>query len=149
LYDDYVAAFAAEAPGVAAQLAGGGPITARAHYAGDPRLTAAEARIRWTLPVLAPSLVAEAGGAPIDAVFVADGGQWRALIGLDRALRARIAAHDPACAAAITASPPSGRCGEAGAAVADAALRITGAGRSPELDHTCRLAAQLCGKPAP
>lgn len=167
LYDDYVAAFAVEAPAIAAQLRDA-PVTARKHFAGDPRLTGGEARVRWALPVLAPTLVAELGGAPIDAVFVDepgyagrgsaaewqrgvvdDRGQWRALIGLDRALRARIAAYRPDCAERITHAGPTGRCMEAGAAVADAALRITGSHSSPELDHVCRLAEALCGTALP
>ena len=163
LYADYRRAFAAEAPALAARLGHAGPIAARRHYAGDPRLSLSQARDRWALPVLFPSLVAEAGGAPIDTVFVADGAGWRALIGLDTVVRARVAALDPACAARLALAGARGRCGDVGAVIADAALRSDrtappfggAAGRAPptvdrdRLAHACRLAVTLCGKEAP
>lgn len=145
LYAEYRAAFAAAAPGLVDRLAGGPPVTARRHFAGDPRLTLAEARDRWALPVLFPSLVAEAGGAPIDAVFVADGGRWRTLAGLDVAVRARVAALDPACAADLALAGRTGRCTDLGAAIAEAALRTD----RDRLAHVCRLAETLCGKESP
>jgi hypothetical protein len=145
LYADYERAFAAEAPALAARLARGGAVTARRHYAGDPRLTRSQSRDRWALPPLYPSLVAEAGGAPIEAVFVPDGGHWRALIGLDTVVRARVAALDPGCAANLALAGPTGRCTDVGAAIASAALRTD----RDQLAHVCRLAETLCGKGSP
>jgi hypothetical protein len=151
LYAEYQRAFAADLPAVVDRLARPGPVTARRHFAGDLRLTPAEARDRWALPTLFPSLVAEAGGAPIDAVFVADGAAWRALIGLDAAVLARVAALDPGCARDLARAGPPGHCTDVGAAVADAALRTTPALRTPgdSLAHVCRLAETLCGKESP
>jgi hypothetical protein len=154
LYADYARAFAAEAPALVARLGPPGAITARRHYAGDPRLTPAQARDRWALPTLFPSGVAEAGGAPIAAVFVPDGDHWRALIGLDAVVRARVTALDPACAARLALAGPAGRCTDVGAAIVAAALRID---PPPErespfflpLVHVCRLAETLCGKESP
>jgi hypothetical protein len=145
LHADYARAFAAELPALVDRLARPAQVTARRHHAGDPRLTLAQARERWALPTLFPSLVAEAGGAPIDAVFVADGGRWRALVGLDAAVRARVFALDPACAARLAAAGPAGRCTDVGAAIADAALRTD----RDRLAHVCRLAETLCGKGSP
>jgi hypothetical protein len=145
LYADYRRAFDAEAPALVARLAAGGPVTARRHFAGDPRLGRAQARDRWALPVLFPSLVAEAGGAPIDTVFVADGGRWYALLGLDAALRARIAALEPACAAAVARAGAPGRCSDVAATIADAALRT----ERDRLARLCRLAATLCDMESP
>lgn len=145
LYPDYQRAFVAEAPALVAQLAHGGPITARRHFAGDPRLGLAQGRDRWALPVLYPSLVAEAGGARIDTVFVADGGRWYALLGLDAALRARIAALDPVCATHVAAAGATGRCTEVAATIADAALRT----ERDRVARLCRIAETLCGKEAP
>ena len=145
LHADYERAFAAEAPALVARLAGGGPVTARRHYAGDPRLTRSQTRDRWALPTLYPSLVAEAGGSPIDAVFVPDGDRWRALIGLDTIVQARVAALDPACAASLALAGPTGRCTDVGAAIVIAALRTD----RDQLAHVCRLAETLCGKRSP
>ncbi len=69
-YADYARAFDAAGAAFVTQLARGGEITTRAHFAGDPRLTVGEARARWALPVQYPSEVAEIGGAPIDAFAV-------------------------------------------------------------------------------
>jgi hypothetical protein len=145
LHADYQRAFTAELPALVAQLAGGGTIAARRHYAGDPRLTRPQARDRWALPPLYPSLVAEAGGAPIEAVFVPDGERWRALIGLDAVVRARVAALDPGCVASLGLAGPTGRCSDVGAAIATAALRTD----RDQLAHVCRLAETLCGKGSP
>ncbi|HEU4732509.1 MAG TPA: hypothetical protein VFT22_31660 [Kofleriaceae bacterium] len=123
----------------------GSAVTARRHFAGDPRLTPAQSRDRWALPVLYPSLVAEAGGAPIEAVFVPDGDRWSALIGLDTIVRARVAALAPACAADLALAGPTGRCAEVGAAIVMAALRTD----RDQLAHVCRLADTLCGKGSP
>jgi predicted small lipoprotein YifL len=145
LHADYQRAFTAEAPVLVARLAHGGAITARRHYAGDPRLTLPQGRDRWALPPLFPSLVAEAGGAPIDAVFVPDGPRWRALVGLDAVVRARVTALAPGCAANLARAGGTGRCSEVGAAIADAALRTD----RDQLAHVCRLAETLCGKGSP
>lgn len=145
LHADYQRAFAAALPGLVARLAGPGPVTARRHYAGDPRLTRSQARDRWAVPPLFPSLVAEAGGAPIEAVFVPDGGRWRALVGLDAVVLARVAALDPGCAALLALAGPTGRCSDVGAAIATAALRTD----RDQLAHVCRLAETLCGKGLP
>jgi hypothetical protein len=157
LYAEYRRAFAAELPALVDRLARPGPVTARRHFAGDLRLTPAEARDRWALPTLFPSLVAEAGGAPIDAVFVADGPAWRALVGLDPVVLARVAALDPGCAARLALAGPPGHCTDVGAAVADTALRADAALRAEgalrkdgdQLAHVCRLAETLCGKGSP
>jgi len=148
LYPDYAAAFDAAVPVLVTQLAVKRPILARAHFAGDPKLTRAQAITRWALPTLAPARVAELGGTPpvaLDVVFVDAGGGWRAIVGLDAIVHARIAAVDPACADLLTLiDPRGGRCIEAAWAVADAALRREAA----SLTRTCTLAASLCGKPS-
>ena len=145
LHTDYQQTFEAALPALVAQLAHPGPISARRHYAGDPRLTLAQSRDRWALPTLYPSLVAEAGGTSIDAVFVPDGARWRVLVGLDAVVRARVAALDPHCAANLALAGPTGRCTDVGAAIADAALRT----QRERLAHVCRLADTLCGKESP
>lgn len=139
LYDDYARALAAAAPALSAQLARGGVVTTRPHYADDPRLTLGQARARWALPVQFGSVVAELDGAPLDAVFVRDRGRWRALVGLDHAIRARVAALDAACAAHLDVVQP-GRCSEIGWEIAEAALRRD----RPRLTRACALATNLC-----
>src|SRR4029077_18017958 len=79
----------ASAPFVA-RLAKRGAITARRHFAGDPRLTLSQARLRWAVPTQYPSMVAELDGAPIDTVFIFDGARWRVLAGLDELVLGRI-----------------------------------------------------------
>lgn len=154
LHADVQQAFAAALPALVAQLArpgargspgSPGSVTVRRHYAGDPRLTLAQSRDRWALPTLFPSLVAEIDGAPLDAVFIPDGDRWRALVGLDAVVRARVARLDPDCAAQLARAGPTGRCTDVGAAIADAALRTD----RDRLAHVCRLADTLCGKEAP
>jgi hypothetical protein len=150
LYADYQRGFAAELPGLVDRLARPAPVTAHRHYADDPGLTLAQARDRWALTPLFPSLVAETGGAgvlprAIDAVFVPDGERWRALPGLDAAVLARVAALDPGCAASLALAGPPGRCTDIGAAIVDAALRTD----REQLAHVCRLAETLCGKGSP
>jgi len=145
LHADYQRAFAAELPALVSRLASGGIVAARRHYAGDPRLTLSQGRDRWALPPLYPSLVAEAGGVPIEAVFIPDGDRWRALVGLDTVVRARVAALDPACAANLALAGATGHCTDVGAAIALAALRTN----RDELAHVCRLAETLCGKGSP
>lgn len=146
LYADYTRAFAAAAPAIFDQLTRpGDPITARRHFAGDPRLTRAEARERWALPTLFPSLVADAGSAPIDSVFIVDGGRWRALVGLDAAVRARVAAFDAACADRVAVAGPAGRCSDVAAALVAAVLQND----SRKVARLCPLADTLCGKGSP
>jgi len=151
LYAEYRRAFAAALPALVDRLARPGEVAARRHFAGDLRLTPAEARDRWALPTLFPSLVAEAGGAPIDAVFLADGATWRALVGLDAVVLARVAALDPGCARNLALAGPPGHCTDVGAAIADTALRTDPALRNDgdPLAHVCRLAETLCGKGSP
>jgi len=145
VWRDYVAAFDRARPALVARLAAHGAITTRRHYAGDPRLTRAQGRLRWAVPVQYPSMVAELGGAPIDTVFVYDGARWRALAGLDDVVLARARALDPACAALLARAGRIGHCGEVGWMIADAALRTQRA----RFAHACKLAASLCGNEAP
>jgi len=145
LWDDYHARFAAEAPGLVGKLSRTGVITARKHYAGDPKLSPSQARLRWALPVLYPSLVAEIDGAPIDTVFVHDGAGWRALAGLDSSVRALVSHLDHHCGALLDAAGPAGRCTEVAAGMTDAALRTD----HVQFGHMCQLATSLCGNPAP
>ena len=70
LHADYVRVYDAAMPAVVARLAAPLQITARRHFAGDPRLTHNQARLRWAVPVQYPSMVAELGGTPIDTVFL-------------------------------------------------------------------------------
>lgn len=96
-----------------------------------------------------------ASGAPIDAVFIADGPSWRALVGLDQVVLARVAALDRGCAAHLALAGPPGHCADVGAAIADAALRAetlraeTLRKTGDPLAHVCRLAETLCGKGSP
>jgi hypothetical protein len=145
LYGEYVAAYATQVPGMVARLASLGPITARRHYAGDPRALPAQVRVRWTVPLQFPSAVAELGGQPIDAVFIHDGTRWHALLGLDQLVVQHVAALDPACARKLQLAGPPGRCTEVAWLVADSALRA-----QPErFAHACQLASTLCGNPLP
>jgi len=149
LWDDYVAAFDTAEPVLAAQLAARHPILARAHFANDPLMTHDQAITRWALPTLAPARIAERAGRrpePLDAVFVAVGGKWRAIVGVGAIVRRRVASLDPACARVIDAiDVAGGRCTEAAWGIADAALREDRA----RFAHACGLATSLCGKPAP
>jgi hypothetical protein len=145
LYADYVREFDAQTPTFVARLAPLSAVTARRHFAGDPRLTPAQARMRWAVPVQFPSAVAELGGTPIDTVFLFDGGHWRALIGLDDVMLERVRTLDPQCEAKLERAGPSGRCTEIGWLVADAALRH----QQERFAHACQLATTLCGTPTP
>jgi hypothetical protein len=144
LYGEYVAGFAAASAATVSSLASLDPVTTRRHYAGDPRLTLGEARLRWALPVQYPSMVADIGGRPLDAVFIYDG-RWRALLGLDELVVARVRALDADCAAKVAIAGPLGHCSEIGFVVAAAALR----GGGEDLARACRMAAMMCGNPAP
>lgn len=138
-YADYARQFALAAPALVARLAHAGAITTRPHFAGDPRLTAGQARARWAQPVQAPSEIAELDGAPIDAVFVRDGAAWRVIVGIDAIVRERAAALDPACAALFDALTP-GPCADAAWVVAEAALRSDRA----RFARACAQATNLC-----
>ncbi len=145
LYNEYVKAFDAQVPGMVARLASLGPVTARRHFAGDPKLLPSQIRTRWAVPVQFPSAVAELGGQPIEAVFIHDGGHWRALLGLDQLVVAHVAALDPACAKRLVLAGPAGRCTEVAWLVADSALR----GQPERFAHACQLASTLCGNSVP
>jgi hypothetical protein len=147
LYAEYAAHFAARAEATIAPLGSLDPVTTRRHWAGDRRLTLGEARLRWALPVQYPSMVAELGGRTLDAVFIYDydNGHWRALLGLDELVLDRVRALDPDCAAKLVLAGPLGHCTEIGYVVAAAALR----GDGPDLARACRMAATMCGNPAP
>jgi hypothetical protein len=145
LWNDYAAHFDAYVSPLVARFAAPGSITARRHYAGDPRLTNAQVRMRWALPVQYPSAVAELGGAPVDAVFIWDGSGWRVLAGLDDLLLARVRTLDPHCADLLVRSGPPNHCTEVGWFVADTALR----GDASGFAHACQLAANACGNDKP
>jgi hypothetical protein len=145
LWPGYARGFDAATAALLVQLASPGDITARRHYAGDPRLTRSQGRLRWTLPVQYPSAVADLAGAPIDTVFVFDGARWRVLAGLDELVLARVRAQDPVCADMLARAGGTGRCSEVGWLVADAGMR----GPPARFVHACRLAATLCGNASP
>jgi hypothetical protein len=145
LWADYAHGFDAQVPALVTRLAAAGPITARRHFAGDPRLTLPEARLRWAVPVQFPSLVAELGGTPIDAVFVYEAGGWRVLAGVDELVLARVRARDPACADRITRAGAVNKCTEVAWLVADSALRD----QADRFAHACQLAATLCANGSP
>jgi hypothetical protein len=141
---DYAGRFEAASQSFVPRLAAPAGVTVRRHYAGDSRLTRSQARLRWTVPVQYPSMVAEVGGTPLDIVFIYDG-HWRALIGLDDVLLARIRDLDPACGDLLAHAGPAGRCTEVAWGVADAGLRGDRAGFA----HACQLASTLCGNRSP
>jgi hypothetical protein len=145
LWDDYHARFAAQSPKLVASLSRPGAITARWHFLGDTRLTPSQARLRWALPTLYPSAVAELDGAPIDTVFVHDGTGWRALAGLDASVLELVSHLDHHCGELLVSAGPPGRCTEIGWAIADAALRTD----RMQFDHMCRLATSVCGNASP
>jgi hypothetical protein len=120
-------------------------LTARAHFAGDARLTPGQAQLRWALPPLYPSFVVELDGIPLDTVFLHDGTRWRALAGLDELLAARVRALDESCATYLAHIGESHDCANAGWAIADAALRRN----SERFTRACRIADNLCGKRSP
>jgi hypothetical protein len=145
LWADYAHGYDAASAPLVAQLATRGQVTARRHYAGDMRLTPSEARVRWALPVQYPSMVAELGGAPIDAVFVWDGARWRVLAGVDELVLARVRARDAACADRVARAGPANECTAVSWAIADSALRDDAAGFA----HGCDLAVTLCANRSP
>ena len=121
-----------------------GAITARRHFAGDPRNPAGESWVSWALPTLYPSAVAAIDGTDLDLVFVHDGAGWRALAGLGAIIAARAAAMDPGCARYLDAVATA-RCAEVGYLIASEALRTDRAA----FDRACLLAASRCGKRSP
>jgi hypothetical protein len=145
LYGDYARGHDAASAPLVARLAARGLVTARRHYAGDLRLTPSEGRVRWALPVQYPSMVAELGGAPIDAVFVWDGAHWRVLVGVDELVIARVRARDSACADRVARAGPANECTAVSWAIADSALRDDDAGFA----HGCDLAVTLCANRSP
>lgn len=141
-------------------LAHGGAITTRRHFAGDPRLTPGQAMLRWVVPVLYPSAVAELDGQPIDTVFVHDGGRWRALAGLDGFLSTYVMQYAEGiqpqggpqprrafdeCVARILVVHRSVGCANVWFAATDAALRNDRA----RFDRMCQLATTLCDMRSP
>lgn len=119
-----------------------GPVTARRHYAGDAHLTPGQAWLRWALPPLYPSYVAELAGRPLDTVLLHDGARWRALVGADDLIDRAARALDPACAELLRGAAASPACAKVGWMIADAAL---GTDRE-RFARACRIAATLCGK---
>ena len=138
-YADYAQQFATATPALVERLAHAGTITTRAHFADDPKLTLGQARARWAQPVQAPSQIADLDGAPIDAVFVNDGGHWRVIVGIDAVIKNRTAALAPGCAKLFDALTP-GPCTDAAWGIAEAALR----GDRSRLSRACAQATNLC-----
>lgn len=143
-YDDYVRAFDATLPALDAQIRaaradGGSRLASRPHYAGDPELTRGQARARWALPVQAPARVATLDGAPLDAVFVRIGDDYKALVGIDAIVIDKTRALDASCARYLEALG-SKLCQTMGWEIADAALRAD----KPRLAHACSLAKGQC-----
>jgi hypothetical protein len=122
-----------------------GAVTARRHYAGDPRLTPGQLWQRWALPTLYPSFVVEIDGRPLDTVFLHDGVRWRALAGLAELIEGRVRGLDPGCAAHLAGVIASADCASAAWALTDAALR----NNREAFVRGCRIAENLCGKRSP
>ena len=112
----------------------------RKHLAGDPALTPSQGRLRWVVPVLYPSMVADLDGKPIDTVFVRDGSHWRALAGLDDEVLARARALDITCGDRLATAGPPTPCTQIAWVVADAAMR----GQAERFAHACKLATASC-----
>jgi len=139
LWPEYKAHFDAAIAPVIAQLPHAG--ATRRHYSGDPRLSHAQTRTRWALPVQYPSVVADG----LDTVFMWDGAGWRVLAGLDDILMSHVRALDPRCADLLArAGGPQTHCSEVGWFVADTALR-----GDAGFAHACQLAAAACGNESP
>ncbi|MCW5808881.1 MAG: hypothetical protein KIT31_41400 [Deltaproteobacteria bacterium] len=149
LYADYARDFERAVPGLVQQLAAGGAIADREHFAGDPELTRDQAVARWAVPPLFPSRVATIGGAPLDAVMLRDGGRWRAIVGLGAVVHGKVEAIDPPCAALFAVARPhrdlAKTCRDATWAIADAAVR----GDRDRTLRACKLADTVCGKRSP
>lgn len=141
LYDAYERGFADRVELLTDDLATGS-ITVRPHFAGDAHQTIHQAWLRWALPTLYPSLVAEVGNAPLDTVFVDDGNHWRSLAGLDTAIEDAVRTIDTThtCARWLVHVLRTKPCAEVDWAIADAALRTDRDG----FERACRLAATQC-----
>jgi len=141
LYDAYDRGFADRVELLTDDLAAGS-ITVRPHFAGDANQTIHQAWLRWALPTLYPSLVAEVGGAPLDTVFVDDAGHWRSLAGLDTAIEDAVRAIDTThtCARWLVHVLRKKPCAEVDWAIVDAALRTDADG----FGRACQLAATRC-----
>jgi hypothetical protein len=141
----YAAAFAAEAPSVAAALVAARATPSRAievrwQYADDPRLTGEQARLRIALPVGRPGAIVVLDGQPLAPVFAHDGQRWRALLALERVIVDRLAADAPDCVAPYQAAH-DGPCLAMSAPILEAAL----AGARGELARAClRLRLNPC-----
>ena len=114
------------------------PVVARAHFAGDPRLTLDEAVTRWIVPPLFPSQVVDG----IDAVFVPDGGRYYALTNMAEIIATQLA---PPCRGLLPRVGPPGRCGDAMWQFVVDSLR----GDRSAAEHACSLATALCGTGSP
>ena len=90
------------------------------------------------LPTLYESYVADG----IDAVFLADGGRWRALVGMAGVLARHV---DAPCGALVARIRQPGRCGDAVWQLVVDSLR----GDREAARHTCQLATTLCGIRSP
>ncbi|HEY4239422.1 MAG TPA: hypothetical protein VGM88_06375 [Kofleriaceae bacterium] len=145
LYDEYARHYAELVPQLAVHLTSKEPIAARPHFAGDLRATHADIRTRWLLPTLYPSVVVDAGGHTLDAVFVRRPGGWGSLIGLDGAATMRIAQISDRCADYYDRAGAPGRCTDIAAELFAAAMTTDRA----RFDHACSLAASACGNPSP
>lgn len=150
----YAARFTAAASAFAASLralvergASGAPpvITVRRHYAGDAALSLSQARLRWALPVQAPSWLVTVDGAPLDTVWVSHAGRWYVLLGLDDAARAPLAAQAPTCAAATAFAGRAGPCSDAAWMALDAAMR----GDAERVARACGRVEHHCADAAP
>lgn len=140
LWGPYAHHFDELAPSLVARLARPGAFIARKHVANDRVLTPSQGRLRWTLPLQYPSLVAAQGGEPIDTVFVRLGGHWRSLSGIDEELLARARALDPTCGERLASAGRPSQCTEVAWMIADAALR----GQPDRFAHACKLASTTC-----
>jgi hypothetical protein len=142
-YADYLQRYDAAVAAIDKQLTPG-TYTARRHYAGDVAETPDELVLRWTVPVLYPSVVADRDGKPVNAVFLWDDNGWRTLAGLDRTIFDRCAALDtPAirCTEFLQAVAIK-ECSDVDYLVADAAIRSDRAA----FTRACSFAAVRCGK---
>jgi hypothetical protein len=143
LHAEYAREFDRVAPQLAAGV--GRAVAHREHFAGDPELTQDQAVARWALPPLFPSRVA----AEVDAVFLRDNEHWRAIVGLGRIVRTRVAAVDAGCAALFAIAHPhrelTKACRDATWPIADAVLRSD----RERAARACKLAANVCGKRSP
>ncbi|MBK7536576.1 MAG: hypothetical protein IPI49_14630 [Myxococcales bacterium] len=146
LYAAYTRAFAAAAPGLAAELGAArarGPVATvveRRHYAGDASLSLAQARTRWAQPLQSESWLVEISGHLVDTVWVQEGAQWRILLGLDEAALAVLTAAAPACGAAALHAGAPGPCSDAVWSALDGALR----GRAELVERACARAQAQC-----